>query len=281
MSSIEFLSYAYSSLYSTASRISNDEIVFLESYKTTKMSLTTNKKVLIVTTTPTEAQTILIAMKGINKIPNPISIGKVTLWNIGVLGNSELHLLKLGEMGSSKPSGSGLVIYDTIKLFKPDYVIMVGIAFGLKEDKQKIGDILVSRELQDYDSAKRGPNGMIPRGHKIPAGATLLNRFDNSSLLFTGADVEVGFIISGDSLSDNEKFVNELKIAFPEAIGGEMEGTGLQSSCHRDSIEWILIKGICDWGYDKQNEHKSRDQKTAINNVSEYLIYTLTNFELS
>ena len=69
-------------------------------------------------------------------IPNHISIDKITLWNFGVVGNSELHLLKISEMGSSKPSGSALAIYDTIKLMNPDYVIMVGIAFGLKFGKQ-------------------------------------------------------------------------------------------------------------------------------------------------
>ncbi len=70
-----------------------------------------------------------------------------------------------------------------------------------------------------------------------------------------------------------------MKTRFPEAIGGEMEGTGLQSSCHRDKIEWILIKGICDWGYDKQSEDKQKNQELAINNVCAYLIYTLSNFE--
>lgn len=275
-----FLSSIYSNLYSAAARISHYEKEFLLTYNMTKEKLTTNKKVLIVTATPTEAKTVLQTLEARGKTPNPITLDKVTLWNFGVLGNSELNMLKLGEMGSSKPSGSALVIYDAIKLFKPDYVIMVGIAFGLKRKKQRIGDILVSRELQDYDSTKRTEVGTIQRGHKIPAGATLLDRFDNSALKYKGPDVEIGFIISGDTLADSKSFVDELMASFPEAIGGEMEGTGLQSSCHRDKTEWILIKGICDWGYDKQHADKEVDQKTAIINVCDYLIYTLSNFEL-
>ncbi|MBI3235925.1 MAG: hypothetical protein HYZ42_18135 [Bacteroidetes bacterium] len=275
-----FLSSTYSKLYAAAARISQHEKAFLQTYNMTKEQLTTNKKVLIVTATSTEAKTILQTLEAKGKTPNPISIDKITVWNFGVLGNSELNMLKLSEMGSSKPSGSALVIYDAIKVFKPDYIVMVGIAFGLKREKQKIGDILVSRELQDYDSTKKTEEGTIQRGHKIPAGATLLDRFDNSSLNFKGADVELGFIISGDTLANSKPFVDELIASFPEAIGGEMEGTGLQSSCHRDKKEWILIKGICDWGYDKQNADKELDQKTAINNVCDYLIYTLSNFEL-
>jgi nucleoside phosphorylase len=280
MNSEVFLSTAYSNLYSAAARISHNEIAFLQTYNMIKKNLTTNKKVLIVTATSTEAKTVLQRLETKGKTPNPISVEKVTLWNFGVLGNCELNMLKLSEMGSSKPSGSALVIYDAIKLIRPDYVIMVGIAFGLKRKKQKIGDILVSRELQDYDSTKKTEEGTIQRGHKIPAGSTLLERFDNSALRFNGADVELGFIISGDTLADSKPFVDELIASFPEAIGGEMEGTGLQSSCHRDNTEWILIKGICDWGYDKQHADKEHDQKTAINNVCDYLIYTLSNFEL-
>jgi len=274
-----FLNIAYSNIYSAAARISQYEKAFLKTYSMTKENLTTNKRVLIVTATALEAKTVLQTMESKGKTPNAISINKVTLWNFGVLGNSELHLLKLSEMGSSKPSGSALVIYDAIKVLNPNYVIMVGIAFGLKRKKQKIGDILVSRELQDYDSTKKTATGTIQRGHKIPAGVTLLDRFDNSSLRYKGANIEVGFIVSGDTLSDSKPFVDELVNSFPEAIGGEMEGTGLQSSCHRDSKEWILIKGICDWGYDKQHDDKERDQQIAINNVCDYLIYTLTNFE--
>lgn len=115
---------------------------------------------------------------------------------------------------------------------------------------------------------------------KFPAGITLLDRFDNSSLIYERKNVELGLIISGNTLSDSKSFIEELINSFPDAIGGEMEGSGLQSSCHRDSKEWIIIKGICDWGYDKQHPNKERDQQVAINNVCDYLIYTLTNFEL-
>ena len=106
----------------------------------------------------------------------------------------------------------------------------------------------------------------------------MLDRFDNSSLIFDSAEIEFGLVLSGEVLVDKEDFVKELKSNFPEAIGGEMEGTGLQASCHRDKKEWILIKGICDWGFDK-SENKSANQLKAIQNACDYLIYTLKNFE--
>lgn len=274
-----FLSIIYSNLYKTISKISNQNLFFLNSYKMTKKTLTNNKKTLIVTTTRIETQKVIEVLIRAGKKPSPFSIEKLTFWNFGIIGNSEISLLKLSDMGSLKPSGSELSIYDAIKLFRPDFVIMVGIAFGLKRSKQKIGDILVSRELQNYDSRKKTNTEIIPRGPRIPAGSTLLDRFDNSSLIFNKADVKIDFMISGDTLVDDKDFVEELQRVFPEAVGGEMEGTGLQASCHRSKIEWILIKGICDWGYDKQGQDKDKNQEIAITNASNYLVYTLSKFE--
>lgn len=273
-----FCSRIYAHLCSGISKMSSQH--FINAYSETKEKLLSTKKVLIVTTTAMEAKVVINSFEKKGFSPFPISTGRLTFWNFGIIGNSELLMLKISEMGSLKPSGSALSIQEAIDSIKPDYVIMVGIAFGLKRKSQEIGDILVSRELQNYESQKKKENIVVSRGHRIPAGATLLDRFDNSSLRFNKVDIELGFMISGDVLSDDKEFVDELISIFPEAIGSEMEGTGLQSSCHREGIEWILIKGICDWGFNKQNQNKQENQKIAIKNVCEYLIFTLINYEL-
>ncbi len=273
-----FLSIIYAKLFEASSKLSNREPLFLNEYKITKNKMDITKKVLIVTTTTVEAKITIQALTNQGLTPTAIPFDKNTIWNFGLLNGSEIFLMKISEMGSMKPSGSQLSIYDVIKSLDPDFVVMVGIAFGLQKDKQSIGDVLVSRELQNYESQKKTKDGVIIRSHKIPAGATLLDRFDNSSLLYNSVEIEFGLIISGEVLSDEENFVNELKSNFPEAIGGEMEGTGLQASCHRDKKEWILVKGICDWGFKKSNNKKANQLK-AIQNVSDYLVYTLTNFK--
>jgi nucleoside phosphorylase len=275
-----FIESLYFYLTSSSLNLSMNNESFNTTYHMTKKSITSTNKVLIVTATPTEAKSFLQAMEKKGKSQAPNSFRQLTFWNFGIVGNSDLKMIKLGDMGSNKPSGSALVINDAIDIINPDYVIMVGIAFGLKPDKQKIGQILVAKELENYESAKVTDDGSIQRGLKIPAGATLLNKFDNAALSYNKADVEIGFIVSGDKLVDSKPFVEGLKKMFPEAIGGEMEGTGLQSSCNRKNKEWILIKGICDWGYDKQHINKDSDQQMAIDNVCDYLIYTLSEFDL-
>jgi len=273
-----FLSIIYGNLYKASAKLCNNEPLFLSEYKMIKNNLNVTKKILIVTTTAIEARTTITALKQQGLKPITISYDKNTIWNFGLLNGAEIFLIKLSEMGSIKPSSSQLSIYDVIKSLDPDFVIMVGIAFGLRKWKQSIGDIIVSRELQNYESQKKIEDDAIFRSHKIPSGATLLDRFDNSSLIYNRSNVEFGLIISGEVLSDSKSFVDELRSNFPEAIGAEMEGTGLQASCHRDKKEWILIKGICDWGFDK-SKNKTANQSKAIKNVTDYLIFTLKNFE--
>jgi len=250
--------------------------------KITKKSIVANgeskKTILIVAATPLETMSFFEVFKKKRRKASPIPIDKITLWNFGDIGNKKIMMIKQGEMGSSKPSGSALVIKDAIDILNPDFVIMVGIAFGLKEDKQEIGQILISRELENYESAKISKNTAIQRGHKIPAGTTLFDRFDNSAIEYKKVKSEVGLIISGDKMVDSQPFVKKLIKKYPDGIGGEMEGTGLQSTCEREKKEWILIKGISDWGYNKQHENKDRDQILAITNVCDFLIYTFKKF---
>ncbi len=276
----EFLYKCQLALSSTSVLLSHIQPNYYKFHEMAKDELSTTKRILVVTTTLLEAKAFTKSMTSMGYIPTPIPVDKLTVFNFGVIGNSEILMLKLGEMGSDKVSGSMLVVKEAIITVKPDYVIMLGIAFGFKNAKRTIGTILVSRELEDYESAKISAKGIIQRGQRIPAGPTLLNRFDSATITYDKFPVEVGLVISGDKLVDNEEFVKTLKNSFPEAIGGEMEGTGLQSSCHRDRVEWILIKGICDWGFNKQHEHKDRDQQTAIDNVCDYFIYTMTTYPL-
>ncbi|MCM1161255.1 MAG: hypothetical protein NC412_08530 [Roseburia sp.] len=69
----------------------------------------------------------------------------------------------------------------------------------------------------------------------------------------------MGTVLSGEKLLDGKNYRDKLHGSFPEAIGGEMEGAGLASVAMANNLyEWIIVKGICDWGYDKQSENKDK-----------------------
>jgi hypothetical protein len=54
--------------------------------------------------------------------------------------------------------------------------LMVGIAFGIDQQKQSIGDILVSRQLWLYESQRIGATETTPRGDKPHASTWLIDR---------------------------------------------------------------------------------------------------------
>lgn len=246
----------------------------------TNVNIDSNKKILIVVATPLEAKMVLSQMKENGYIPIPQTINKMVFWHLGEINGSNLIMQKTTTMGSSGPGGSSLSVQDAISIIKPDAVVMLGIAFGLKKDKQKIGTVLVSKQIEGYELSKIKENSVIQRADKIPASHSLVNMFENAEFDFAQCDLEFGLMVSGEKLVDNEEFVNRLKISYPEAIGGEMEGEGLQSACHRNGVDWILMKGICDWGFNKNTPSKNDDQKLAISNACDFLLYTLERFKL-
>jgi len=237
------------------------------------------KRVLIVVATDTEATEIFNKIKNMGNELTHEEHDKLVIWNLGKINNCELVLIKTNNMGSLGSGGATITIENAIQSLSPAYVIMPGIAFGLKPNKQKIGTILVSNDIESYESEKIKEDQAIKRSPRITAGETLKSRFQNSQFTFKGEDIQFGLIISGEKLVDNKEMVDTLLSKHPEAIGGEMEGSGLMSACHRNNIEWILIKGVCDWGHGKASPSKSEDQKLAIKNVCEYLFYTIENFK--
>ncbi len=175
--------------------------------------------------------------------------------------------------GSTGSSGSELVSSDAIREASPEYVISLGICFGLKDDKQNLGDVLVSEEIIDYEKTRLGEGGTIERGPKIPANPKLLSAAQNIKKSHQGNfTVNSGVILSGMKLFDNEKKRTELIERFPDAIGGEMEGTGLMAAAARENTKWILIKAICDWGYKKGK----KEQALAANNASSFVMDMIT-----
>jgi nucleoside phosphorylase len=69
-----------------------------------------------------------------------------------------------------------------------------------------------------------------------------------------------GLMLSGEKLVDHPALRQLLLDNEPEAIGGEMEGSGIYVSANTGKVDWILVKAMCDWGDGKK---KSSWQRTA------------------
>jgi len=235
-----------------------------------------NIDVLLVTVTEVEARAIL------NVFPNSQThhIGDQTYRDLGTVKGARIFMVQ-SEMGPGGPAGSTLTIEEAIRLLNPSTVIMVGIAFGIAEGKQNMGEILVSTLLIPYDLQRVGTNSksayeILLRGDRPSVSHRLLQRFRAAANDWKiPPTVEFGSLLTGAKLIDNQDFRDQLLRLTPEAIGGEMEGSGLYAAAQRKKVDWIVVKAICDWADGNKSQDKKQRQQRAAENAARFTIAVL------
>ncbi len=236
--------------------------------------MTYQTDILLVTATEIESQAVLNVFAS-GTPPAPHEIDGLVYFDLGRLHQAGLFLLQSPKMGSSGLGAAQQSVAKGIQALHPSAVIMVGIAFGMNETKQQLGEVLVSEWLRPYDLQRVGKK-IILRDSKPDASSTLLSRCKNAKLLWQGAKVHFGVILSGDKLVDNLDYRQQLQKFEPEAIGGEMEGRGLYTACQEARVDWILVKAICDWADgNKNNPDKDKHQQTAAENAARFVRHAL------
>ena len=241
------------------------------------------KTILYIVATDTEFEKVTTFYKEKGVVLDHFELKENVYYNLGIIRNSQVYLVKSG-MGAKKPDASILTIKAAIDEISPDYMIMVGIAFGLKEEQivdgkkkgnQNIGDVMVSSAIEDYGTMKVKEDTTIERGSRIDADPALLKRFSTAHIYWDKAKVHTGLIITADVLVNRLEYQKNLIERLPDAIGGEMEGCGFLANSNNNG-HWILIKAICDFGHDKGDEY----QGDAAMNAIEYVDYVLRNYDL-
>lgn len=225
-------------------------------------------KILLATATSIERDTVLRLAAGIIGTEATHEFGaRRGYFRLGEIGGVSVFLVQC-EMGSIGPGGSLATISDALDDIRPSAVLMVGIAFGMDAKKQAIGEVLVSRQLQMYELARMGTSAgggkqINPRGDKVMASTQILSRLRLAEVGWTGRKIRYGVVLTGEKLVDNIDYRNELKSISGEAEGGEMEGAGLYTAAIERNIDWILVKGICDWADGNKGKNKSKRQALA------------------
>ena len=203
---------------------------------------------------------------------------------LGQFGLYPAAYIHVDEQGVTNPASMPLVS-QLVQELSPVAVVMVGIAFGVNEQKQKIGDVLVSDKILPYDSQKILEDKTEYKEGPKEVGFQLLNAFreyrewiyclpnSKQSMVF------VGSILTGSKLVNNYKYRSQLISDFRDykPIGGEMEAQGIYSMCKVHGVtEWIIVKGICDWGYKKNTPNKEADQIIAANAAVAYCFHVFS-----
>ena len=236
--------------------------------------------ILIVTVTPTESQAVLKAFKAATgKTANTVAVGDRVYRDLGIIKGAKVFMA-LSEMGAGGLGASQQAVQKAITALQPHAVIMVGIAFGVNEDKQKIGDVLVSKQLMLYDSQRIGVGEIVSRGDRAHSSTRLFNYLNNAHFDWELAKVRFGLVLTGEKLVDNLDYRESLKKLETEAIGGEMEGAGLYASCHDANVDWILVKAICDWADGDKEHDREQRQQLAANNAAAFVLFALQHAPL-
>ena len=203
---------------------------------------------------------------------------------MGLFGNYSVAYIHMEEQGPTNPAAIPLV-GELVRELNPIAVVMVGIAFGADGSKQKIGDVLVSDKILPYDSQKVLEDKTIYKEVPKEVGFQLLNAFreyrDWNYCLTNSMKsvVHIGSVLTGSSLINNYEFRSRLLRDFADnkPIGGEMEAQGIYSISRLHGIsEWIIVKAICDWGYNKNNPNKEKDQEIAANAAVDYCYHVFS-----
>jgi nucleoside phosphorylase len=228
-------------------------------------------KLVIVVATETELRQVL-------RVLNP-PLRRARIWKvafrhdtyyIGRFGAFDA-VVTLCSMGSEGVTGSAFTIDEAIRQWKPTAVVLVGIAFGANRRKQRPGDVLIAEQVAPYELQRIGER-IIFRSPAPASSSALVNRFRNAlEWRFDRPDksscrAHIGLVLSGEKLVDNQEFKNNLLSEFPNAIGGEMEGTGLWAASDRNRTEWVLVKAVCDWG--DGHKHDGYHEMAAASAVS-------------
>jgi nucleoside phosphorylase len=192
-------------------------------------------------------------------------------YHVGLFGCYSAAYIHIDEQGVTSPAATQLVS-QLVNELRPIAVVMVGIAFGADTSTQKIGDVLVSEIILPYDSQKLLEDKTEYKEIPKEVGFQLLNAFrEHREWIYKlpsaeRSNVHIGAMLTGSRLINNSKYRTKLleDFASNRPIGGEMEAQGIYSMCQLYGIaEWIIVKGICDWGCNKNNPYKERDQEEA------------------
>src|SRR3569833_1191948 len=117
---------------------------------------------------------------------------------------------------------------------------MLGFCFGLREEKQSLGDVIVGLRLQTLN-LRMGETEVRQRGDVVTAGHRLFERFVAAEDP-TAYRVWRGLLLSWDVLVDSAALRAWMKNSFPDAEGGEMEGAAVYAATVRELVECIVVK---------------------------------------
>lgn len=237
----------------------------------------------------------------VTKIENDSTIYYETTWS-GENRSIRVVTTSLTQMGMVAAATISMkLIYN----FTPRYIVMPGIAGGLKEEYE-FGDIIIPKEVKDYCSGKytTPQNAMqvkeardnpikffVPTASSITTDLDIINTLSSSlseeltrihnrwpnNEEYRVPKIRTGYMASGDSVVQNSAVIEMMiKNHLRSADGLDMEAYGMYYAAHQAIAPKptpICMKAISDFANkEKSDKHQSYSAYTSANFMKYFFI---------
>ncbi|MBO4210227.1 5'-methylthioadenosine/S-adenosylhomocysteine nucleosidase family protein [Micromonospora echinofusca] len=239
-------------------------------------------RVLLLVVNEIERDAVIASVTAATGIPEPQLdlLDMHAVFRLGSIGATEIRLAQ-SEQGAVNPGSMPLTAKSLLDDLAPDMVVLTGVCYGLRSRRydggeQELGDLVVATQLRAADHVKvtttgDGERHEIDRGVRPESSVRLLNRLRAATYGWPGPRVHFGPVISLSTLLNNEQERERLRRAHEDAIGGEMELAGLYAAAARTKSDWIMVKGISDWGMGKTDDCQQAAAQAAARFVVRFL----------
>ncbi|HEY4007432.1 MAG TPA: hypothetical protein VGM60_19925, partial [Pseudonocardia sp.] len=134
------------------------------------------------------------------------------------------------------------------------------------------GDVVIGRRVQNLDHRKVTDDDKRPiiyRGVNVGCSPGLLDRFQAALSSWQGVRVHIGTVLTSNTLVNSKTVVAQLRVDFPDAIAGEMEAAAVHEAATLGvKPDWIMVKGVSDWGYCKASHGQPQAARSAADFVT-------------
>lgn len=191
---------------------------------------------------------------------------------------ASVMVVKPKKQGAGGADGSQQALNNVSARVRAGLVVSIGVAMGVLEKVQDLGDVLVSTSVISYE-VTRGAESSDPsyanRNARHAVDDVLALACEEAKPHCSESDatfqVYLGALASGDKLvTEAEQRNHILSLTDPladrgeDVIGGEMEGMGVYSACAAKKLPWVIIKAVCDHGINKNALHSGTGNKASI-----------------
>lgn len=202
----------------------------------------------------------------------------------------------LAEIGMGNP-GSAMRTERAIAYFKPDVVLFVGIAGGLKD--VQLGDVIAVNKVYNYESGKaeaeflsrpevwRSTDPMEQRARAVVRRGDWRRRISgDGDILPDGRQKDqlqarVGAIAAGEKVlsSLSAPTMQLIKKVYGDSLATEMEGAGFLQAMHANpGVDALVIRGVSDLIKNKSRTDKQNWQEVAARHASAFAFEVLAKW---